>query len=109
MVSPSPHVYAIPLPRVALACPFAAPDKVVPHHAGLLEADIEGCPLVVDPLGREKGGEAGVAAFFEDDFVAFDFADFDGEEVGIGATAGNVADFEGADGGRGGSHLVALM
>lgn len=93
--------------RSALA--IAAPDKVVPHHAGLFKAYIEGCAFVVDPFGREEGGKTDFAVFFKDDLVALDIIEFYGEKVGIGAFAGGTADFECSEIARGGSHLVALM
>ena len=62
-----------------------------------------------DPFGREKGGKTGFAVFFEDDLVTLDVIECYGEEVGIGAFAGGIADFEGAESGIEGSHLVALM
>lgn len=81
----------------------------MPHHAGLFKAYIEGCAFVINPFGREEGGKTNLAVFFEDDLVALDIIECYGEEVGIGAFAGGVADFERSESGRGGSHLIALI
>ena len=64
---------------------------------------------MVDPFGREEGGKTDFAVLFEDDLVALDIIEFYGEEVGIGAFASGIADFESAESGRGGSHLIALI
>ena len=64
---------------------------------------------MVHPFGKEEGGKTNLAVFFEDDLVALDIIECYGEEVGVGAFAGGVADFESSESARGGSHLVALM
>ena len=64
---------------------------------------------MINPFGREESRKANLAVFFENDLVALDVIERYGEQVGIGAFAGGVADFESAESARGGIHLIALM
>ena len=81
----------------------------MPHHAGLFKAYVKGCTFVINPFRSEEGGKTDFAVFFEDDLVALDIIECYGEEVGIGAFAGGIADFKRSESGRGGSHLIALL
>ena len=81
----------------------------MPHHAGLFKAYIEGCTFVVYPFRSEESRKTDLAVFFEDDLVALDVIECYGEEVGIGAFADSIANFESSESVRSGSHLVALL